>query len=1374
MEEELDKKLITSQEDVYISDDEKTRRIVEKYGSKDQDPFTSANCLSRFFLYWAYKIIKLGNLLPLKDKYFGKLKGKNSCVTYFKNIKNIWETKGYKLKKYNPLIQTGIRANIKYIIIVFIFSLIKTLINLVSIELFREYMKRFGMTREELENDKNYYSFFTHTQIGIICLIIKFIEIFFDRLCNEYKSFIEFKCTSEFECLLYDKLIKISPFSLKERVESEEIIDFINIDAPRITLLIKSFPDALTIPMNIIGYSYELFKFFGYSFIFGIIILILFMLINILFSLKFYKLYINQMTLRDKRMRIIKETFYNIKILKLYAWEYEYKKKIQEAREKELKIIEQTFNKQNLNSTIQWFAPVATTVVTIGVYQRYHEKLKMEDIMTALKIFNSIQYPIRLIPDLILNFNEVSICIKRFEKYLLQDEINPGNVIKNDKYMTNNNLSVKIENGNYSYGILPTSTGFKNKDLKDNNISKKENPKNDSNIPSIQLNIQSDKENQYLSIKNDSKNFTQNKELDNKLDVSDSDILKENEKEKVKGKTEKYLSKSIKPVLKNINCEIKKGEFICVIGEKGSGKSSFLNAILNNMLTLKGSTKLYVNGSIAYVSQKPWIQNGTIKDNIIFYKEYDEEKYKDIIDLTQLDNDLQMFDKGDLTEIGEKGVTLTGSQKARISIARALYAEKDIYIFDNPICALDENIGMKIMKNCIIKHLSNKTKILVTHALQYIPFANRIFYINKGEIKWIGTYQEIKKQSFFSFFYENERIQHLLERKTSQQIRDDFLRKITFKIDKKHNIIEFGKKTIVKEEKGELELSIYKDFLLKIVGICSLLIIIILMIIIDLSHLAQDLWLGYSIKYQEKSKNFIYFIVFILFGVVGCVFTFFKLKVQMNCNIHTSRTIHNDMVESLIRAPIPTFHDIIPKVKILNKFNGDINSVDEGVMNNVVKVLSEGISFITCIGICAYYEPYSLLTIPPILLVGLKISKFYLITSRKLRKIENGKKTPTLNFCNETITGISIIRAFGLQQNYLSLFLEKVDEHLKYRIIKKGCIQWYDMILDLISFCFVSFLIIFTILFKNQFSVFAVAIIYNYCDKMKSSLISGLHALISFENSMRGYENCVEYTKCPRESPAKKNIDNSLSNWPEKGKIEFINYSAKYRPDTEIVLKNLNFSIQGKEKIGIVGKTGSGKTTIALCLFRILEADQGKILIDNVDISRIGLNKLRNSLRIIPQEPDLMEGTLRDNIDPFNFSTDEDIMNVLRKIGLDYIVKRDNKGLQQEIEEEGNHLSITEKQLICIVRAILAKSKIIVIDEATSSNVEEERIFQRVINELLNDCTIITIAHRIKTILNYDKILILEKGKIVGFDSPNNLLNDKKSHFYELYSKAIL
>ena len=290
MEEKLENKLISSDERDPELDDEKVKKAVKKYGSPDQDPFTSANFISRFFLYWAYKVIKLGNLVSLKSEYLGTLKGKYSSVAYLKSIKNIWDSKGYKFRKTLPLVQAGFRANMSYVIIVFIFSLIKTLINLLSIDLFREYMKRFGMTPEQIENDKSFYRIFSHTQIGIICLSIKLFEIFFDRRCNEYQTFMAFKSSSEFQCLLFEKLLKVSPSSMKERAESGEVTNFMQIDAHRLTFLMRSSPEVLTIPTTLVGYCFMLFKFFGFSFIFGICTLFLFMFINVIFSKKFKKL----------------------------------------------------------------------------------------------------------------------------------------------------------------------------------------------------------------------------------------------------------------------------------------------------------------------------------------------------------------------------------------------------------------------------------------------------------------------------------------------------------------------------------------------------------------------------------------------------------------------------------------------------------------------------------------------------------------------------------------------------------------------------------------------------------------------------------------------------------------------------------------------------------------------------------------------------------------------------------------------------------------------------------------------------------------------------------------------------------------------------
>ena len=1386
MEENVESKLLSSEEKDSEINEEKIKKAVEKYGSLNRaDPFTSANFVSRFLLYWAYRVIKLGNLIPLKSEYFGKLTGKYSSVFFLQNFKSYWDAKGYKFKKILPLVRAEFRANFCYVIIVIILSLIKTGINLLNIDLFREYMKRFQLTGEvEEEDDNSYYRFFSHTQIGIFCIVIKLIDILFQKRWFEYQMYLANKSSTELQCLLFDKLLKISPSSMKERPEMGQITNLLDSDAQRLSSLMLSCPDILTIPTDLLGYGYMLIKFFGFSFIFGIATFLCFMVFNVYYMKKMNALFEKQTILKDKRMKAITETFDNIKIIKLYAWEEEFNNKINDARENELQNIADTFHSMNLNSTIQWFSPVATSVVSIGAYQYYHDVLKIEDIMTSLNIFNSIQGPIRSIPSLVTNVNEVIVSTNRIQKYLFQDEINPSNIIKSDKYMTNNDLSIKIVNGNYSWGVPPTSVDeITMQELKEKGIILDE-PKNDDKkkkeiLPSIELSTKvsdgdSDSDNENSDKTNDASFIdTDSKEKDKLIEKIDNiegglglDISYGTEKKKIN---------PYEPIIKNINFEVKKGEFVCIIGEVGCGKTSLLEAILNSMIPLSGSSKIYVNGAISYVSQIPWIRNDTIKNNILFYKPYEPERYNKVIDLSELRPDLNIFQAGDLTEIGERGINLSGGQKARVSIARALYADRDIYIFDDPISALDANVGMKVMKNCIVKHLSNKTRILVTHALQYLSFADKIMYMNKGEIKWIGTYEEIKNQDFYRTFYEKMHKQNIQEELKKKKKSEDESKEESSKQDDDDEKEENDNKElntgtikrITKDEKQDKEtinFGVYKDFLIKIGGFCPIFIVLLLMAIMTLSISGQDLWLSYWTQHQDKSKNLLYYFIFSLLGIMGGLFTYCKERIQSRSNVSASRNIHKEMIESLIRAPIPTFHETVPKGQILNRFSNDIDIIDIGTMDNFLEIINTVILLVNSLAICAYYQPYSLLIVPPILFVGKKISTFYRNASRELNRMESSKRSPVLSLCNEVVPGTSTIRAFGYQQKYMSFFHDKVDDHLKMRMISRGCNQWFDMSLDLVSFTFVAFLISFTIIFKDKFSAEAIALIYTYCERVQLCIVTGIHTFTWYESSMLGYERCVDYAHIKREAPLKKPIDDSLGNWPSKGKIEFLNFSVKYRPDTEIVLKNISFVIQPQEKVGIVGRTGSGKSTITLCLFRILEAIEGRIMIDDVDISSIGLQKLRSSLTIIPQDPAIMEGTLRYNIDPLNRNTDSEILNVMRK-----------QGLNQEIAEGGSNLSVGEKQLICITRAILRKTKIIVMDEATSSiDYKTEELIQKAINELLNNSTFITIAHRIKTIINYDRIMVLDNGQIVNFDSPKNLLNDKKSLFYELYKKSVL
>ena len=1334
-----------------------------KYAYIDEDPYSSANCISHMFYYWAYRIIKLANITQIKNEYLGRLKGKYTSKNYLANIKNVWEQKRYKYRHRLALIQAGFRSNLKYLICVIIFSLLRSAFNIAIINFFRLYMQMF-------QSDAKAPTFpiigtLNHWQVAAIYLALRIIEILVMRQCFEYQSILGNKSSVEFNCLIFEKLLKVSPSSMKDRARSGEIMNFMQVDARKLQMLMHMSPDLLTIPMMIVAYSYMLFKFFGIAFIFGFVTMFLFFFLNFYFHRKFKKIQKEQMKLKDKRMKIVTETFNNLKVLKLYAWEDEYLNRINSAREDEINNLEKRFKTQNLSQTIGWFAPVATSVASIGAYQYFNDTLRIEDIFTSLGIFAAIQGPIRMLPMIFNNFYETSISMRRIEKYLNEEEINERNIILNDKETKARGVMIKVENGDFSWGA-PVKENDVYSDIEGKAKKKekqiKETPSNYGPVElSTNISTSSDDEppSRYSNISSASSSRIK-KEIDNL-----GPILEE--------------KNPARTILKNINLEINKGEFVCIIGEVGSGKSSLLQAMLNNMLPTSGKSRVILNGSVSYVSQSAWIQNATVKNNILFYQPYDDERYKKVIELSELKPDLEILVGGDLTEIGEKGINLSGGQKARISLARALYSEKDIYIFDDPISALDAHVGMNVMKNCIIGYLKNKTRILVTHALQYVSYADRIVYMKDGEIHWIGTYNEIKRQDFFIEFYDKMKRKNSGDatRKNSGDSKDKS------KSDKHNNEEEAIKtdgkvKRITKDEEkeeGRGSLYVYKAYINYIGGYCVILLFFVILIIMNSFKGSSDIWLGYWSDHQSKGSNWNYFMVYAGLGFTGCLFNFFKVTLLSKTSIRTSRLLHKQMIESLIKAPISTFHETIPKGQIFNRLSKEVNNMDIFCSRAFIELITCLSSFITAIVVCSFYQPYCLVFLPFLSIAGYKIAVFYVNCSREISRLEGINRTPVLNLLNETIPGTITIRAYNYQRRYMEMFHERIDEHLKIKFIQNGISQWFNQMLDSLSLSFVAFLVIFTIFYKDQFTAKAIGILLTYCINIQMNLVHGLHMTTSFENSMVSLERCLKYTKCPSERPKVTAIDSVLESWPSEGKIKFENYCVKYRPDTEIVLKNISFETMAHEKIGIVGRTGSGKSTISLCLFRLLEPLSGKITIDGVDITTIGLMKLRSSLTIIPQDPALMEGTLRYNIDPMNQHSNSDIVNVMKKINFDYIISEHPDGINQVIAEGGSNLSVGEKQLICITRAILRKSKIVIMDEATASiDYKTEEIIQKAVNEIMENSTVITIAHRIKTILNCDRVITLDNGEIIDFDSPKKLLDRKKGLFYELYNKSSL
>ena len=1380
-------------------------KCLEKYGFIGKDPIEEGNFFSNFIMYWAYRIIHLSKLINIKSEYLGKLSYERSSEKYLKDIHYVWENLNYKNSCYCPLLWTSLRTNLKQIIIITICTIFISLLNVASLYFFRVFLKIFSDPK--ITGDWiNKYDII----IGFLYLLIRFLHYIFQRKTTQYLNDVGNKSSVELNNLIYDKLLKLSP---SINIKAGDIYNYIQGDSHKLSKLMSSCPNLISVPFLIIMYSYLLFKYMGISFIMGFIVMIIFLIINYYYRKQFsiyLKLYLKK---SDKRMGITTETFNNLKVIKLYGWDNFFLKKIQRARNEEIDALNERYYITTISQTLLWLAPIAMSVSSIGIYQYINKTFKVEDMFTCLAIFTSIQNPMRSLPTTFDIIMETITSMKRIEFFLKLPEIQNDKILRNDYITKKEGIAIQIVEGTFIWRRIQAykpNIKIQNSDLMprengNNLLNKEEANKNNyiqlTKIPSNYHLLSSQNNNDsklYLELES---NFlddtikykdTTTGETYPKLSPKTSKISRKlilfDKEDKLKFKRSSsfnsvsgLLTNQINDdfYLNNINLTVRQGEFICIIGEVGSGKSSLIQAILNNMIIKQNNnTKIIVNGNISYVGQEAWIQNNTIQNNILFYRPYDPNKYQTILDLCELNQDLQAFPGGDLTEIGEKGVNLSGGQKARISLARAMYCDNDIYILDDPISALDAHVGKNIMNNCIMGYLKGKTIILATHALQYAAFADKIYYMKNGEITWEGPYNELIQQDFYSLFAEkiNSKLKEDKEKEKNKQENDED-NMDNLKIN--HNNLNKGKiQRITKDETkevGKINKQVFFNYFSYIGGSAFCMALITILLSWQGLKIMSDLWLGYWSEHQGEHSNIFFFSIYSITALGGSLFNYLRTRVITSGSINCSTKLHNQMIVSLIRAPINLFHDTVPKGQIFNRLSKDLPTVDTYTMYWFMTLSAFGSSFLGAVLVCSLYEKECLFFLPIFIIFSWFLYRFYINCSRELNRIEGVLNSPILNLVNETIPGTTTIRAYNLQNKYIQLFQEKVDEHYKLEYYINGTGQWYLLCLNLLSMLFLTYMVIMTLMYKNKFTPKIIGIILNYSLVLQEDMIEFLSSFSNFENTMTKLERCLSYTKLISERPNSLTSDLALKDWPSKGEIVFQNFNVKYRSDTELVLKNINFQIKPGEHFGIVGRTGSGKSTITLCLFRILEAFSGHIYIDGIDISKIGLDKLRESITIIPQDSTLMNGTLRYNIDPINAFNDKDIIQVMKKIGFDYIIKQHKSGLDQNISENGSNLSIGEKQLICITRAILRKTKIIVLDEATASiDYKTEEIIQKALNELLTNSTMICIAHRIKTVMNADKILVLENGEIAEFDTPKNLLNNKNSLFYDFYSKSLL
>ena len=1349
------------------------------------------NIIKRFLFTWTRKVISAANNKPhLEISDLGKFSPELYPDKFLSQIKPVWE-KVSKNTKNSPLIKTLLLQNMWVLILIFIGNIFVCGSETLNVLLYRQVILH-------LDHSDESEPLFNLLTTMILLLINKFLYNFMFRLYETITISNSYRIITQLDALIYDKLLRTSIYA---NVSEGSLINFIQIDAESFGEFFTYTPATMVLPFQIIFFIYLLFKFFGISFLFSLASLIIILIISSSLQkmrAEYQKLVMEK---KDRRMKTTTQAFQIIKIVKLYSWEKYFTKKITEERNEELKYFKKINTINVFINCIFWSTGPIMSFVSICAYNYFNEEMNLSNILTGLFIFHTLADPLFLLPEYINGLSDSMLSLKRIEVFLNKKEYNPTELIKN---INGKNEQYAIEINGLDFGIIKKKEEFEKDDEEEeeneeseDNTTLNKNKRINSNKNKFGDNEENDIELQELDF---NKNYNsgeliriyEDKEKKEKL-LSDKNVTNEqinDIKIDVKEKEKEIPDIEIIELLKNIDLKVEKGDLIGIVGPVGAGKTCLLNAILNNLDVLKNPTsqKIKINGTVAYVPQKAWILNDTIKNNIIFKHAFNPEKYKTIVNICQLNPDFDLFKNGDMTLVSDKGANLSGGQKTRINIARAVYSDSDIYLFDDPLSALDSHVGESIFNDLIKEYLKNKTVLVVTHALQYIPFMNKVIYIDEGKIMFYGKPENAMNLAFFKKaltpqerrkYSELSMKKKIKKNKIISEYEDTEQEMVTSDTMITHLNIMHNHK-IKKNEKEESKLykepSKFQSFKLifSYSGGCFFIFsVIILCFLWRITDSTSDFIIAkWSSLTDDIVPEYNYFNVYLITKLIGIILIFLRSYVVINGLVTFNKLMHEILLSRLMRAPINLFHDIVNKSHILNRFSKDLeNSIKYfNSFNYALTLLFNSLSAII-IAIIFYWK--CIIIIPIIIYFQNRLYNYYKNCSKKLFVLESYTRLPILSGFSETLSGLGSIRCYEYAEKFRKDYHQKLHNFYRVLIYQNGCLAWLAIHIDLLGFCLLFFILIIAYLMRNTASASAIGVLLSYVLKLVEKNFYFYDQYNQNERMSKSLESCEYYTHIVQEAPLVLNNDNNLKkyNFPKTGKIEFKNFSVRYRPDTEIILKNLTFMINSDEKIGVVGRTGSGKSTLCLCLFRILEPYSGKILIDDVDITKVGLSLLREIITVIPQDPTLIEGTLRENLDPVGSFNDEEMIFNMNLIGLAYLMGE--KGLDLEIKEDGKNLSVGEKQLICMVRAILRKSKIIVMDEATSSvDYNTEKLIQKTILNTLKGSTIITIAHRIKTILEYDRILVFEQGQLIEQGSPKELIDKKEGIFYNLYNQS--
>ncbi|XP_070787041.1 ATP-binding cassette sub-family C member 4-like [Enoplosus armatus] len=1014
--------------------------------------------------------------------------------------------------------------------------------------------------------------------------------------------------------------------------------------------------------------------------------------------------------LTDDRIRIMNEVVSGIRIIKMYAWEKPFSALVTEARRKEISQILKSSYLRGLNMASFFASSKVIVFVTFTAYALLGNAITASTVFVTVSLYGTIKLTVTLFfPLAIEKLSETAVSVRRIKNFLLLEEVER------------------------EHFVLP--------------LEEKE---------------------------------------ENSVEIE---------------KLTCYWDKSLDaPSLQNICITVKSHQLLTVIGPVGAGKSSLLCAVLGELPHDTGAMK--AKGQLTYAAQQPWVFPGTIRSNILFGRELDAQKYERVLRACALKRDLELLPDGDLTLIGDRGATLSGGQKARVSLARAVYQEADIYLLDDPLSAVDAEVGRHLFEQCICGLLKNKCRILVTHQLQHLRAADQVVVLQEGRIVAQGAYSEL--QGFTSLLKSDEERRSTSADSDKLSLHSQWTSRsrgshcshsslLPPESNRPEQLPAETVRTMAEEtrEEGNVSSHIYLTYFTAGCNHLVLAVVVLLSVIAEVAYILQDWWLvhwareevsngtstavginnGINATRPDQEVNLTFYLgIYSGLTAAAVVFGFARSLVIFHGLVNSAQTLHNSMFGAIIRTPVH-FFDVNPIGRILNRFSKDVSQMDSTLPITFVDFYQLFLQNVGVVVVAASVIPLILIPVVPLLFIFLYLRRFFLHTSRDVKRLESTTRSPVLSHLSSSLQGLWTLRALRAEERLKKAFDAHQDLHSEAWFLFLMTSRWFALRLDSICSIFITFTTFGCILLRDGLRAGEVGLVLTYAVTLVGNFQWTMRQSAEVENMMTSVERVVEYTELKSEAPWETQ-KRPPPDWPSKGLVTFNQVNFSYSDGGPLVLQDINATFQPSEKVGVVGRTGAGKSSLVSALFRLAEP-RGKIYIDGVLTSEIGLHDLRQKMSIIPQDPVLFTDTVRKNLDPFNQHTDEDLWTALEEVQLKSVVEELPCKLETVLAESGSNFSVGQRQLVCLARAVLRRNRILVIDEATANvDPRTDELIQKTIRDKFRECTVLTIAHRLNTIIDSDRILVLDGGVIQELDRPFTLLQNKDGALYKMVQQT--